>query len=240
MELQGLLCGSEGKASACNVGDSGSIPGLGRSSGEGSSTPLQHSRLENPRDGGAWWVTVHGVAKSRTRLSDFTFTYGVTRPQGCGQAWRSLVESLAPPKASPWEKVRGVARLPFWILRPRCGHGSLLETCGCCPAGLGSEDGKGLWARTLSPDHRWAVRLLTFLCPRKVQLWDCAPKMQRKIGVRWGQSPRQGGEHSDLIYRELMTSGKVRQGGGARTPCLPRSPPSTSGSATLSLPRPQE
>ena len=38
-------------------------------------TPLQHSYLENPMDGGAWWATVHGVAKSRTRLSDFTFTF---------------------------------------------------------------------------------------------------------------------------------------------------------------------
>ena len=43
--------------------------------GEGNGTPLQYSRLENPTDGGAWWAAVHGVAKSRTRLSDFTFTF---------------------------------------------------------------------------------------------------------------------------------------------------------------------
>ena len=43
--------------------------------GEGNSTPLQYSCLENPMGGGAWWVAVHGVAKSRTRLSDFTFTF---------------------------------------------------------------------------------------------------------------------------------------------------------------------
>ena len=43
--------------------------------GEGNGTPLQHSCLENPMDGGAWWPAVHGVAKSRTRLSDFTFTF---------------------------------------------------------------------------------------------------------------------------------------------------------------------
>ena len=42
--------------------------------GEGDGTPLQHSCLENPMDGGAWWAAVHGVARSRTRLSDFTFT----------------------------------------------------------------------------------------------------------------------------------------------------------------------
>ena len=43
--------------------------------GEGNSTPLQYSCLENPTDGGAWWAAVHGVSKSRTRLSDFTFTF---------------------------------------------------------------------------------------------------------------------------------------------------------------------
>ena len=43
--------------------------------GEGNGTPLQYSCLENPMDGGAWWAAVHGVAKSRTRLNDFTFTF---------------------------------------------------------------------------------------------------------------------------------------------------------------------
>ena len=43
--------------------------------GEGNGTPLQYSCLENPMDGGAWWAPVHGVAKSRARLSDFTFTF---------------------------------------------------------------------------------------------------------------------------------------------------------------------
>ena len=43
--------------------------------GEGDGTPLQYSCLENPMDGGAWWAAVHGVAKSRTRLSNFTFTF---------------------------------------------------------------------------------------------------------------------------------------------------------------------
>ena len=64
--------GSDGKASAYNAGDLGSIPGSGRSPGEGNGNPLQYSCLENPMDGGAWWATVHGVAKSWTRLSDFT------------------------------------------------------------------------------------------------------------------------------------------------------------------------
>ena len=60
------------KASARNAGDPGLIPGSGRSPGEGNGNSLQYSCLENPMDGGAWWATVHGVAKSQTRLSDIT------------------------------------------------------------------------------------------------------------------------------------------------------------------------
>ena len=74
--LVGFPSSSEVKASACNVGELGSIPGLGRSPGEGNGNPLQYSCLENPMDRGAWWAAVHGVAKSRTRLSDFTFYVG--------------------------------------------------------------------------------------------------------------------------------------------------------------------
>ena len=58
--------GSEVKASACDAGDLCSIPGSGRSLGEGNGTPLQYSCLENPMDGGAWWATVHGAAESDT------------------------------------------------------------------------------------------------------------------------------------------------------------------------------
>ena len=64
----GLPGGSEVKASACNVGDQGSVPRLGRSPGEGNGTPLQYACLENPMDGGTWWAIVHGVAESRTQV----------------------------------------------------------------------------------------------------------------------------------------------------------------------------
>ena len=77
---------SDGKASVHNVGDPGLIPGSGRSSGEGYGNPLQYSCLENSMDGGGWWATVHGVANSRTQLSDFTFTFFVSNPatrRGC-------------------------------------------------------------------------------------------------------------------------------------------------------------
>ena len=60
--------GLDSKESTCNPGDSGSIPGWGRTPGEGNGYPPQYSRLENSIDREAWGVTVHGVAKSQTRL----------------------------------------------------------------------------------------------------------------------------------------------------------------------------
>ena len=67
--LLGLPCGSAGKESTCNAVDLGSIPGLGRSPGEGKGYPLQYSGLENFVD-----CIVHRVVKSQTRLSNFHFT----------------------------------------------------------------------------------------------------------------------------------------------------------------------
>ena len=62
----GFLGGSDSKESSCNAGDLGLIPGLGRSLGDGNGYPFQYSCLENSMDRGAWWATVHGVAKSQT------------------------------------------------------------------------------------------------------------------------------------------------------------------------------
>ena len=74
----GFPGGSEAKAFAHNTEDLGSIPGSGRSPGEGNGNPLQYSCLENPMGRGAWWATAHRVTKSRTRLRDhFTFTLGL-------------------------------------------------------------------------------------------------------------------------------------------------------------------
>ena len=67
--------GSDGKVSAYDAGDLGSVSGSGGSPGEGNGNPLQYSCLENPMDRGAWWATVPGITKSQTRLSDFAFTF---------------------------------------------------------------------------------------------------------------------------------------------------------------------
>ena len=93
---QGFPDGSEGKASACNVG---SIPGWGRSPGKGNGNPLQYSGLGNPMDREAWWATVHGVAKSWTRVSDFTFTWGaqVSSSERVSEEQKHSLPSVAEP-----------------------------------------------------------------------------------------------------------------------------------------------
>ena len=106
-----LTCGSAGKESACNVGDLGLIPGLGRSPGEGKGYPLQYSALENSMD-----YAVHGVTKSRTRLIgfhfDFTFLLGTDAMTLFIYLlsffpWISLFASKLPVCACEW--------LPWWL-----------------------------------------------------------------------------------------------------------------------------
>ena len=70
VHLMGFPGGSVVKNPPADAGDTGSIPGSGRSPGEGNGDPLQSSRLGNPMDRGAWWAAIHGVAESRTQLSD--------------------------------------------------------------------------------------------------------------------------------------------------------------------------
>ena len=79
---------SDSKASVCNAGDPDSIRESGTSPGEGNENPLQHTCLENPMDGGAWQAAVHGVAKRRTRLSDFTLYFVCTGGSRSGRGLR--------------------------------------------------------------------------------------------------------------------------------------------------------
>ena len=73
-EKPSLVAQTDGKVTTCNVGDMGLIPGLGTSTGEGGTVFF----LENSVDRGVWWATVHGVAKSQTRWSDFHFHLGAS------------------------------------------------------------------------------------------------------------------------------------------------------------------
>ena len=79
-ELQGFPSSSVGKEPACNAEDPGSIPGSGRSPEEGIGNPFQYSCLENFMDRGAWWATVHRVAKSQTRLKRLSMHVAPNRP----------------------------------------------------------------------------------------------------------------------------------------------------------------
>ena len=100
--------GSDGKASACNVGDLSSIPGSGRSPREENGNLLQYSCLENPIDGGeAWWATVHRVAKSWTWLSDFTFTF-IREIQG--KTWWDIISHYLEWLLSKGQEMKSVAK----------------------------------------------------------------------------------------------------------------------------------
>ena len=77
----GFPGGSEGKASACDVGDPSSNPRSGISPEDGNGKQFQYSCLKNSMDGGAWEATVHGIVKSRTRLSNFTSSHDAMKKE---------------------------------------------------------------------------------------------------------------------------------------------------------------
>ena len=90
---------SDGKESACNVGDPGSIPGLGRCPGGGHGNPSQYSCLENPRDRGAWWAVVHRV----TELDTTELT------------WHACTHTHTGGKKTNWHRLASIYR-PFLFL----------------------------------------------------------------------------------------------------------------------------
>ena len=132
----GFPGGSDSKASARNAGDLGSIPGSGRSPGEGNGNPLQYSCLENPVDRGAWWATVHGVAESRTRLSDLTSLHFTLV-----KAWKGEVGSFLTraPGYRAYSHTPGALRcLPFW----RAGTASWSSLCPSASSGSNQVTGQ--------------------------------------------------------------------------------------------------
>ena len=94
----GLLCSSNSKESFWSAGDSGLIPGLGRSSGEGNGSLVQYSCLENLMNRGAWRATVHGITKSRTQLSNYYYCYY--------QGYWCLWKETSVPNIWCWGRVR--------------------------------------------------------------------------------------------------------------------------------------
>ena len=99
--------GSDSKASVYNAEDPGSSPGLGRSPGEGNSSPLQYYCLENPMDRGAWKAIVYGVSKSRTRLSNFTTSLS--------EVTQLCLTLCDPMNCSPTgSSVRGISQAENW------------------------------------------------------------------------------------------------------------------------------
>ena len=100
--------GSDGKESACNAGGLCSIPGSGRSPGEGNGNPLQDSSLENPGDGGAWWAPVHSVAQSWTQLKRLSMHACIG--EGNGNPFQySCLENLRD-RGAWWAAVYGVTQ----------------------------------------------------------------------------------------------------------------------------------
>ena len=102
----------DGKESACNVGELGLIPGLGRPPGEGTGNPLQYSCLEKFMDRGAWRATVHGVAKSRTRLKQVSMqarTFTSFTATSMSQWFPSLINGLT-----------GVRTGTVWVTEEKC------------------------------------------------------------------------------------------------------------------------
>ena len=135
-----------GKESACKAGDQGSIPGSGRSPGEGNGNPVQDSCLENPMDGGAWWATVHKVAKE----SDTTERLNWTELKNT--TWASqlaLVIKNPPANAGDW---RDVGLIPESGRSSGEGHGNpVQDSC------LENPMDRGTWRATVCRvRHNWS------------------------------------------------------------------------------------
>ena len=118
--LCGFPGGSVSNESACNAGDLGSIPGSGRSPGEGNGNPLQYPCLENSMYRGGWWATVHGITKGQTWLSHQHNRPKTTGPsivdmaiEALSFSWRAFPEKIDYPNLE-------IHSLSFWILSALC------------------------------------------------------------------------------------------------------------------------
>ena len=167
----GFPGGSDGKESACNDGDLGSVSGLGRSPGEGNGNLLQYFCLENLMDRGAWWATLHGVAKSWTWLTEFHFnsfiivSYSVVTEKAMALHSSTLAWKI------PWTEEPGglqsmgslesdtTERLYFHFSHLRIGEwNGNLHQCSCLE---NPRDGGAWWAAVsgVAQSRTWLKRL---------------------------------------------------------------------------------
>ena len=101
---------------------------INETQGEGNGTPFQYSCLENPMGGGTWKATVHGVAKSRTRLSDFTFTFHFHALEKEMATHSSVLAWRIPGRGASWAAVSGVAQSQTWLKQLSSSSSSSNET----------------------------------------------------------------------------------------------------------------
>ena len=122
----GFPGGSGGMKSVCNVGDPVSIPGSGRSPGEGNGNPLQHSCLGNPMDRGAWWATVHGVTKSQKQLKQLRwgYTHIITHTHSAHRHPHTQSFPHNPPTFT-------CAVIPTYSPSPTSNHTLTTHSCSC-------------------------------------------------------------------------------------------------------------
>ena len=113
-----------------NAGDVGLIPGSGRSPGEGNGNPLQHSCLRNSMDRGAWWATVHGVTKSRARLSNWTAAAAAESRQSCPtlRPRRRQPARLPRPWDSPGKNTGGGCHFRLQCMQVK-SEGEVTQSC---------------------------------------------------------------------------------------------------------------
>ena len=101
----GFPGGSDGKESACNAGNPGLILGSGRCPGEVNGHPLHYSCLENPKDKGAWWPIVHGIAKSQSQLKRLSLPTLLSEAHAFNSCAISIVQVLAWSTCEDWSRI---------------------------------------------------------------------------------------------------------------------------------------
>ena len=143
--------------------------------GEGNGSPLQYSCLENPMDGGAWWATVHGVAKSRRWLSDFTSTFH----------FHALEEEMATYSSVLAWRIPGMAENPYEesiiTIIPCCRKGNWSrELCLRSHRQMGLDSKLGIFTFVINRTHLWLYLLLLLRCTEVVDvlvILESGPKL---------------------------------------------------------------